>query len=169
MLINHLIKREYTNFKDNSFDIILDLMCKKRLEEKDYNLYNYMIENSFYNLKILIDNKEYNKIDSHSHDIKIFFENKITEDNFIVRRLNLNNVSYLRYHFFDNEGIRQFVSKEIGSDSEFIDIKDIDIYDENIIKNIIRYKKSTLLDKIYFWLKITFVIFLIIYIALKYM
>ncbi len=164
MLLKYIRKRELgLKIPINDINKNLDLICKKRIQENEFELYNHLLNNSKYGFRILIDGKEIKEINSNSHDITIYFENYITKENFLVKKLNLNKVEDEIYNFFDNDDNIQFETKFIISQTNKISQKDIDIYDKEIIKKIISYKSKKWYKYKIIFLIIFFVFLLIIY------
>ena len=157
MIIRIIENNKYgTKFKENKFNLALHLICLERIKNRDFNLFDEMIKRKLYEFVIFIDDLLYKTINLQSHDIKIYFINNITKDFFIVKRLNLN-YHIDKYYYYDNEGEQKFNNNYIIPDSEFIDIQDIDIYDEEILSEIVKYKKNN-----FQYLKYFFYLFLLI-------
>jgi hypothetical protein len=143
MIINSIQNSKYGKkySVDKKFKLNLHLICIKRLENNDFELFDELVKRKFYEFAIFIDDLPYKIINSQSHDIKVYFINNITKEYYIVTRLNLN-YHIDKYYYYDNEGNQQFTNNYVISDSQFIDIKDIDTHDKSIIKKIIKYKKQ---------------------------
>ncbi len=163
MIINSIENSKYGNkyYLDKKFKLNLHLICIKRLENNDFELFDELVKRKFYEFAIFIDDLPYKIINSQSHDIKIYFLNNITKEHFMILRLNLN-YHIDKYYYYDNEGNQEFSNNYVIPDSEFIDIKDIDTHDNKIIFNIIKYKKTkNILSKylIYLFLLIIYLIY----------
>ncbi len=141
MIIKIIENNKYgTKFKEK-INLTLHLICLERIKNQDFSLFDEMIKKKLYEFVIFIDGIPYKIINSQSHDIKIYFINNITGDYYMVKRLNLN-YHIDKYYYYDNDGEQLFNKKYIMPDSEYIDIEDIDLYDNEIISKIIKYKKS---------------------------
>lgn len=165
MLLQYLRKRELGSIKQNDKENIykyLDLICKKRIQENEFELYKYLFDISKYEFIILIDGDEIKEINSHSHEIKIYFKNNIRKEKFLVKKLNLNKVGDELYNFFDNDGNIQFENKSIIANTIYIKEKDIDIEDKEIIYNITNYKPTNWYKHKIKYILIFFILFLII-------
>ncbi len=164
MLLKYIRNRELgLKTPINDINKKLDLICKNRMKENEFELYTHLLQISKYDFRILIDGKEIKEIKSHSHDITIYFENHITKENFIVKKLNLNKVEDDIYNFFDDDGNIKFQNKSININTNCIKQKDIDIYDDEIILKIIYYKPKNWYDYKIIYVNILLIFFFIIY------
>ncbi len=163
MIINSIENSKYgmKYYSNKKFKLNLHLICVKRLVNNDFELFDELVKRNLYEFIIFIDDLPYKIINSQSHDIKIYFQNNITKEHFMISRLNLN-YHIDKYYYYDNEGNQEFSNNYVIPDSEFIDIKDINIHDNSIIKKIIEYRKTkNILSKylIYLFLLIIYLIY----------